>query len=185
MPASGVESTLLKTRVSCAWPHRQWVISRAKIACGVVGTVSAAGSAVWCSILKLVLNKVADVLGGGQWLELRNPAERLAKTVGSQPPCFLHCHGRLRTWCCLRASQQYESVLLLQRKRRRRTRGVLQKGSGQLSQQETLPHMPSPQAWQQPSRADVRAVGVFCTPCSSLQPLLCLEDQPQVHRLVR
>jgi len=57
------------------------------------------------------------------------------------------------------------------RRRRRRNRGVLQKGSGQLSQQEALPHTSS---LQQLSRADVRAVGVFCTSCSSLQPLLCL-----------
>lgn len=48
---------------------------------------------------------------------------------------------------------------------------MLQKRSGQLSQQEALPRTSSPQGWQQPARADVRAVSAFCTP---MQPLLCL-----------
>lgn len=50
--------------------------------------------AAWCSagILRPVLNKVAEVLRGGQRLGLWNPVERLAKPTGRQPPCSLHCH---------------------------------------------------------------------------------------------
>jgi len=48
-------------------------------------------------VLKLVLNKVVDVLGEGQWLGLRNPAQRLAKPTGGQPPGSLHGHDRWHT----------------------------------------------------------------------------------------
>lgn len=55
----------------------------------------------WCGadILNLVLNKVAEVLGGGQWPGLQNPSERLSKPVGNWPPCSLHRHGCLLRLC--------------------------------------------------------------------------------------
>lgn len=57
-------------------------------------------------------------------------------------------------------------------RRRKGTRNISQKDSGQLPQHRALHLMSFSLGQQQPSRANVRAVGIFCTIQGSLHPLL-------------
>lgn len=57
-------------------------------------------------------------------------------------------------------------------RRRKGTRNMSQKGSGKLPQHRAFPLMSLSLGQQQPSRVNVRAAGIFCTPQGSFHPLL-------------